>query len=165
MILKKFDTPTDVFIIPGDIYENDNWTGDVLITDDEHDFVVTVNNKIAHRLTSNGFINVMTREDFEKNKSYFEEGDSLIDGEFLMLPGFIGEIGVKVVFLMEGEPNIHIEDLDLNEYLMHQEGFSEYHDKSKGVEYCITIPDGAEICLGKYNEDEEKWEVQRWSEV
>lgn len=74
MILKKFDTPTDVFIMPGDICEDGNWTGDVLITDDENDFIVTVNNKIVHRLTSNGFINVMTKEEFEKNRSHFEQG-------------------------------------------------------------------------------------------
>jgi len=168
MLLKKFEKE-DVFIIPCDVHENDDWTGDFMITDGEHDFVVTIDNAIKHRLTSNGFVNVMTRDEFNKHKDYFAE-EGLIDNDFLMLPDFTGEIGVKVVFLMHGEKNLHIDELDLDEYLMHQEGFScegGYFDKEncKGAEYCLTLPYGTEISLGRYNEENDSWEAQKWFSI
>lgn len=165
MILKKFDQPTDVFIVPSFVYKDGQYTGDALITDDEHDFVITMDNRIQHRLTSNGFVSVLSKEEFLNNIDSFSE--ELIDGDFIMLPNFQGEVGVKVVFILEGEQNIHIDELDLDEYLMHQEGFSEYHDRDnhKSTEYCITVPKGTETCLGRYNEDKETWEVQTWAEI
>lgn len=165
MKLKEFKTPTDVVIIPGSLFNGKVWYGDAMITDGEHDFVVTVNNEIMHRLTSNGYINVISKQTFDENRTHISE--ELIDGEFLYLPNFQGEIGIKVVFVMSGKDNIHIEKLDLDEYLMHQEDFALFFDDKdfKKVEYCITLPKGTEICEGTYDENNDKFMIKQLKEI
>lgn len=156
MKLKEFKN-TDIFIVGTELVdENDKFYSDVLITDDEHTFVITVDNEIKHRLTSDGFISILTKEEFKKQKYHISE--ELIDKDFIYLPNFTGTIGVKVVFIMnKPTPNIHITDLDLNTYLMHQSNFDKYfNDKNYyDVEYCITLPTNTNIEYIECDDEEE----------
>lgn len=166
MLLKKFEEPTDIFIVGCCLYDGRDWTGDVLIQDDENQFVITINNYIEKRLTCDGFINVITREEFVKYKDHFSE--SMIDyDDFVVIKDFVGEVGVKVVAIMNGKENVHIEELDLDEYLADQEALKEARkdEAYKNTEYCITLPTGTEMLRGRYNDDSESWEVKKWVEL
>ena len=66
----------------------------------------------------------MTREEFVKYKDHFSE--SMIDyDDFVVIKDFVGEVGVKVVAIMNGKKNVHIEELDLDKYLADQEALRE----------------------------------------
>lgn len=167
MILKTIDKPTDLFIVGSYIVKDDENYGDFIITDGEDYFETMINNVCVQSTCSDGFVNILTREEFNEHKEMLVE--NLIDQDFIFVPNFVGEIKLQVAFYFDenGPERKVFEDLDLDEYLMHQDGFHELynHDNHYSTQFEIVLPDNTKILDGLYDEDENKFIVNEEFEV
>lgn len=120
-------------VVMGTIDHNDN--RDVEITDDYTGFEVYVGNKkMKGGYESDGFISIMTLQEFAKWQKQYP--DAMSDGggvDSFLLPNFKGTIGVTA--MVDGE---FTNDFDLSDYIQHQDGMDE-------AEVFLTLPEGTEI--------------------
>lgn len=133
--LKKIEEEQGIFIIPHSIeideYEWHQY--DFSITDDECSFNIVNNNNNIYA-TSDGFVIILTQEEFLKYK------DQLMNTEYrdfcyiFYIPNFKGEMEVGVVNSDK--------DFALNDYILHQ---FNYNDED--IDVTLRIPDGLDILV------------------
>lgn len=144
--LKTYDEPTNLIVLGTD---NDIQYGncDFKITDDESSFGVCIDSEFKKNFDSDGFVSILTIDEYEKWLEDEENKESYLDPfcpfDAFLIPNFIGdiEIGVK---LSDGSYDTNF---DIDDYICHQ-----YDDiYVEGI--CINLPKDTEII------EWEGWEI------
>ncbi len=107
---------------------------DVEITDDYTGFGVYVGGKRMKDYESDGFISIMTLDNFKKWQASYPE--FLTDGggvDSFLLPNFKGTIGITAMV-----DDYFTNQFDLSDFILHQDGMDE-------AEVFLTLPEGTEI--------------------
>lgn len=129
MIIREFTTPQDVFII-GKVRKNSSgYHGDLLVTDDYCSINVNIDDKM-HTLETDGFVNILTRSEFNKHNGDFEE----VTKNFLNIPNFKGMIvaHATVEDYVTNEKELEF-TFKLDDYVYHQFQDCESEDVDKHV--------------------------------
>lgn len=115
--LYEFTEPTTIIIMDdgGNTYGSG---GGASITDDETCFAIYLNEKKQKDYTCQGFVNVLTLEQYKSLKKsmpdLFEDNDGMLGG--VVVPDFVGKVGLAAV-LGNGKFST---DFDISDYIQHQ---------------------------------------------
>ena len=146
MKVKTVSSPTDIVIIGKAIETTTNgkkdWEGDFLLTDDYEQLAIVIDRHKEHVIETDGFVNIMTLSKYRKYRQQFI--DTQYDEPFIFLPNYVGDINVNICYVKDKrEDNVHITELDLDEYLCYQ-----CQDEEAGNEWpvvYIDLPTNTEI--------------------
>lgn len=153
MIVKTFTEPTDVIIVGHHMMRNNDYWGDFLITDDYHSISVYADKK-CHRLETDGFVNIITKDEFYEHAQDFEE----VSEKFFLLPNFKGDITLTTL-IDKGDVKLNeiMTEFDLDKYL-HDQRPEDWEDHMF-IDTKLHLPEGTEIVKikgeGRFDDEKE----------
>lgn len=132
VILRKIDTPQDVFIL-GDL-EINNVKDDFLITDDECGFTLASGDN-TYGIGSFGGCIILTKEELIANLDNidFDSYEDIFGDNSILLPDFSGEISLKVI-MDNGQEVLNPENFDKTDYVYH----ADYGDEHLSIDDVIV---------------------------
>ena len=153
MIIKTFTEPQDIIIIGNYIKKNNEYWGDFLITDDYQSIGVYVGTK-WYNLETDGFVNILTRDEFDKQRGDFEE----VHEKFFLLPNFKGDITLATLIDKDGQgENTVVTEFDLDKYL-HDQRPEDWEDFMM-IDTRLHLPEGTKIVKingeGRFDDEKE----------
>lgn len=127
MIIKTFEKETDIVII-GCSLDGDS---DLMITDDYSGMTLNIGDKSVN-IESTGFVSIVTAETAIQNMETFQEEYG--DADVILLENFKGDI----ILSYQGKPLTA--DIDLNDYICHQEVVDSNGDEIDTYELDLSVP-------------------------